>query len=145
MNYGEYIQSNKPLWLSGVLLPIGMLLPVLVFVFEGWHDGMPWAIFIAILFAILIPGIYLIRPRVFWIWGGVTLVNSVFGIIIIRHYWLAEMPKAISTGIRLSCWFNLVAPVILGSCGWLRFVMLRKEKSQTSDGFRQSADGLPKS
>jgi len=104
MKYEDYILSNKPLWVSGIGLAVASLLPVSVLVFEGWHSGVPWAAFFAFLMAVLMPGIYLIRPRVFWVW----------------------MTAAIKTSIR----FILGSSVVLGLFGW--FVYFRRKGTHTT-------------
>ena len=132
MKYEEYILSNKPLWVSGIGLAVASLLPVSVLVFEGWHSGVPWAAFFAVLMAVLMPGIYLIRPRVFWVWMTTAIILSVTGTCTIQYYWRtapdwmdADIPRWISVAIKTSIRFILGSSVVLGLFGW--FVYFRRK------------------
>ena len=128
MKYEEYVQSNRPLWVSGIALVATSLLPLSILVFEGWHSGVPWAAFFAVQIAVLMPGIYLIRPLVFWIWLAVSITISLTGIFTIEHYWNsvpdwmdAEMPKWVSYSIKASIWIIQTSSIVLGIFGWIKY------------------------
>ena len=128
MKYEEYVQSNRPLWVSGIALVATSLLPLSILVFEGWHSGVPWAAFFAVQIAVLMPGIYLIRPLVFWIWLAVSITISLTGIFTIEHYWNsvpdwmdAEMPKWVSYSIKVSIWIIQTSSIVLGIFGWIKY------------------------
>ena len=133
MEHAEYIQSSKPLRVSGIALAVTSLLPISVLVFEGWHSGVPWAAFLALLIAVFMPGIYLIRPLVFSIWVALVVIISVASICTIEYYWNsvpdwmdAEIPKWISYSINMSLRLILATSVALGLFGWLRYFKRRR-------------------
>jgi hypothetical protein len=134
MKYQQYIHSNAPIWVSAVLLSLMLLLPVLVIVFEGYHDGVPYCILFAFQMAIFVPGIGLIRPLVFYIWSGICFLSNVLGLAMIYYYWTsapdwmdAEIPDAIRAAIHMSIWLNQIAIFVLGTYGWFRHFRRRKK------------------
>lgn len=148
MKYEEYILSNKPLWVSSIGLAVASLLPVSVLVFEGWHSGVPWAAFFAVLMAVFMPGIYLIRRRVFWVWMTAAIIISVTGNCTIQYYWRtapdwmdAEIPKWISFSIKASIRFILGSSVVLGLIGW--FTYFKRKKDHTTTKSTLSSEGAP--
>jgi hypothetical protein len=137
MKYEECILSDKPIWMSSIGLAVASLLPVSIFVLEGWHSGVPWAAFFAVMISVLMPGIYLIRPRVFWIWAAFAITLSVMVIGTIEYYWRAapdwmdaEIPKWVSYSIKASIRLILGSTVLLGIIGW--FVYFKRRKSHTT-------------
>jgi hypothetical protein len=97
-------------------------------VFEGWHSGVPYGVFFAVQIAILMPGIYLIRPLVFWIWMSFCCTANIVCAATLYHYWTscpdwmdAEVPKAVLMGIATSMWLNQIGIVMLGCFGWFKY------------------------
>lgn len=122
------MRSNKPLWISGVSLAVTSLLPLSVVILEGWHSGVPWAAFFALQMSVLIPGIYLLRPLVFWIWIALAIIASSAGNLTIHHYWNsvpdwmdAEIPAAVRITIKTCIWLILGSSVVLGILGWMKY------------------------
>ncbi len=133
MPYDQYIGGNKPLWLSGIMLPLTLLLPILILVFEGWHNGVPCGAFLAIQISVLVPGIYLLRPLVFCVWVVITVVASSLGMLTIHLYWNsmadwmdAEIPTWVLHTIKVSLWLILSSSVALGILGWLKYFKRRR-------------------
>jgi hypothetical protein len=136
MKFDDYIKSNKPLWVSVVLLGLAMLIPVYTVVFQGWHSGVPFGVWFAIQVGIFMPGIYLIRPLVFWIWVAFMLITGVLGIVTFEYYWRsvpdwmdARIPNGIGLAIRTWLWLTQAAILGLGAFGWLRFFKFRRGTS----------------
>jgi hypothetical protein len=128
MKFEDYICTRKPLYISGILFPFTLLVPILTVVFEGWHSGVPYGVFFAVQIAILMPGIYLIRPLVFWIWMSFCCTANIVCAATLYHYWTscpdwmdAEVPKAVLMGIATSMWLNQIGIVMLGCFGWFKY------------------------
>lgn len=152
MKYEDYIRSSKPLRISGLALAVTSLLPITVVILEGWHSGVPWAAFFALQMAVLVPGIYLLHPRVFGLWIVASGIAALTGNLTIHHYWNsvpdwmdAEIPTAVRLSIKASIWLILGSSVALGALGWIKYLKSRKTThNHTPDGICQPADGSPK-
>jgi hypothetical protein len=128
MKYEDYMRSNKPLRISGVALAVTSLFPLSAVILEGWHTGVASAAFFAFQVSVLIPGIYLLRPLVFWIWLTFAIIAIWAGNLTVLHYWTsvpdwmdAEIPAAVTMAIKVSLWLFDGSSVVLGIFGWLKY------------------------
>lgn len=128
MNHEQYMRSKQPLWFSGLALAVTSLLPLSVVLSDGWSSSAAWAAFFPAQMAVFMPGIFLLHPRVFWLWLAFSVIASLAGNWIIHSYWNsgpdwmdAEIPAAVMGAIQASIWLILGSSVVLGVLGWIKY------------------------
>ena len=139
MRYEHYVHSNRPLHLSAVLLGIALLLPLSIFATEGWHSGVLYSIGFAFAIGVFIPGIYLLRPLVFYLWAAYSAVVSVSGILVFEYYWRsvpdwmdADIPDALTITIRVLIMLIEVSMFVLGIWGWIHYFKVKSHVTQNA-------------
>jgi hypothetical protein len=134
MTHQEYIRSSRPLWVSGVLLALGLLIPILVLAFEGWHSGVPYGVLFAVELGIFLPGILLLRRRICITWLVLSLLTTIPCGITIYHCltatpdWMdTEIPPAVWVVVTGTIWANRSSWYVLGAWGWFRYFRNRNK------------------
>ena len=132
MKYEGYILSGKPVKDLYILSAVSLLLPISIYVTEGLHSGVLWAIFFSSGLPLALD-IYLLRPIIFLIWSSVFTIISIIGLLTITHYWNsvsdwmdAKIPAWRDTFINAYCYLLHISTLLLGISGWHKYFRQRR-------------------